>query len=211
MRFRTWMLVLGLAATTTVSILAAEISFSWAFLRNSDGRIDVLDFDEGPSVQSGDQLRIILRLDRDAYVYLFLFDSSRTLCQLYPESLKDYAGAGLQEGDVVLPSADSWYTLDEDRGVERFYLIVSEAPLVALETAAVHFSANPGGIDAQSAVLDEIRRAIQQHSELAAPTERGVPIAAAVNTRSLADELAGFATAVLADGFYAKTLRLRHE
>ena len=54
-------------------------------------------------------------------------------------------------------------------------------------------------------------RAIQDHSDLATVTERGVAIAGAMNTRGPLDEIDGMATEVVAEEFYGKSLRLRHE
>ena len=56
-----------------------------------------------------------------------------------------------------------------------------------------------------------MRRAIQEHSDLATMTERGVAIAGAMNTRGPLDEIDGIATEVVAEEFYGKSLRLRHE
>ena len=209
MKSRIWIVLFSIIAVVGVSDPSQAIVFSWAFLRQSGEHTEVIDFSKRASIKNGDGLRIRLDVKQVAYVYLFLFDSSRVLQRFYPESLNDYKGVG--PGRVSLPSPYGWFAVDDNSGIERFTLIVSANPLEELEIAAVHFERNRDDLDSQAVVLEELRRVIQQHSDLAAPTETGVPIAAAVQTRDIGDEIEGLATLVEADGFYSKTLRILHE
>lgn len=206
-----WVLIVVLALGAAVPLSADGVEFTWAFVRKTDDCCEVIDFGSRPSIESGDHLRIYIEAESEIYIYLFLFDTSRSLYQLYPPTADYYRRQDPFSGSVALPSINDWFVMDDSRGTERFTLLASNVRLDELEEAAINYAARPDDAELQAEVLAEMRKAIQEHSDLATITERGVAIAGAMNTRGPLDEIDGMATEVVAEEFYGKTLRLRHE
>jgi hypothetical protein len=116
------------------------VSFSWAFfLKDSSGRIQSLSFEGPEPVEGGDLLRIYLELHQRSHVYLYLFDARQDLYLVFPPGPRFYSGDFPAWHKSYIPSGRDWFTLDETKGVERFYLLVSDDRLVELEEMTSRF------------------------------------------------------------------------
>jgi hypothetical protein len=93
---------------------------------------------EGDTLYSNDFCRISFELDKNAYAYIFYYDSTGTLEQLYPdpkvlEPLKVMAKTTY----VIPPGDDSWFQLDDQTGTETVFMVASEEPLDNLKEVLV--------------------------------------------------------------------------
>ncbi len=135
---------------------------------------------------------------------------------LFPDSFDLFAKTSYAQTRYFIPDGDDWFTLDNAKGTERFYLVASSERLRNLESlvsslqkiASDQKSTVAAKGAARQAVLDEIRRLIKEHSQLAAAAEKPVTIAG--GTRGINDTVAKLATRIEAAGFYSKTFRLEH-
>jgi hypothetical protein len=83
---------------------------------------------DGATLHSGDNVRVYLKANHDVYVCLFLLDSLRQVCLLYPDGGLGVARMA-KEKPVYLPSRGTYYTLDNNPGPESLLLLVSQKPL----------------------------------------------------------------------------------
>lgn len=75
----------------------------------------------GDVLRSGDAFKINVRVDKQAYVYILLHGSTGKLTKIFSGKLE--AGSDVSPGD---PRYDNWYKLDENKGKETIYLIISQ-------------------------------------------------------------------------------------
>jgi len=216
-----WCILLFLVSGSGLSLFAADrnssIRFSWAFLfQGKDGVTRPIDYDRRVvRLQSGDKLKIYLRPQDACHIYLYLYDSRKDLFLLFPESFGSGEANPRVTKNFELPGVNSWYSLDEQLGVETFYLIVSALPLEGLEERTKQYFkelTNQGGnsqiVTYKYGVLDEIKRLIKESSYLSEAAEK--PIAVAGDFRGIREERDLNGVHIEAAEIYVKTIRLAH-
>ena len=102
-----------------------------AFIYPSGGNTGLRVLEKGAALRSGDDYKLIIIPEEDCYLYLFQMDSAGNLFMLFPLPTFENAGAGtpnplVGHNTYMLPGQDSAYFLDENRGVERIYLLASK-------------------------------------------------------------------------------------
>ena len=118
------------------------VSFSWAFfLKSEDGQVKSLAFETPEPVVGGELLRIYLELHERSFVYLYLFDSREDLYLVFPANGSFYNGDVSAGYKSYIPSGRAWFSLDDLKGTERFYLLASSKQLTELEKLTDRFLA----------------------------------------------------------------------
>ena len=118
------------------------VSFSWAFfLKPAGGPVKSLDFETPEPVAGGELLRIYLELHGQSFVYLYLFDSREDLYLVFPPNGTFYNGDVPADYKFYIPSGHEWFSLDNLKGTERFYLLASSKRLIELEELTDRFLA----------------------------------------------------------------------
>ena len=207
--------ILLLLTISIDSILAQnrnDVSFKWAFIhRSADGKKKIIDFKKRPphTVTSGDNLQVYIQSSVNIYIYIFMLDTQKDLFLILPEHPDFYAESELELSEIYLPSRNDWFTWDEARGTERFYMLASSQRLTRLEAKTARYLNSQQDKVLKAGLLEEIELVRKQKSDLTTVTEKPVAIAGTIKTRGTS--MAGMATLVEAQDFYAKTLRLKHE
>jgi hypothetical protein len=186
-----------------------DLQFDWAFMKQTPGGAShSVDFSERLAISTGDLFKISIKPLRNAYIYLYLQDAKGDLQLLFPEQFTDFEGARYMDEQFFVPHGRAWFTLDSEKGAERFHLLASASRLSRLESLTLAFqeaARGKNGADAQrQAVLDEITQLRRTHSRLTTAAEKPVTIAG--GTRGAAIE----GMRIEAAGFYTRTLRLEH-
>jgi hypothetical protein len=210
-------LLLLLAAAAGIAAEGAKVSFTWTFVkRATDGSALPVDFGSRVNIKPGDLFKIHIQPGTGSYVYLVLQDSAGEVQRLFPEEFDLFDKPSYPTTRFFMPEGDDWFTLDGNRGTERFFLLASSERLRSLEslllaldkTTSNQNSTVAAKNSARQAVLDEIKRLAKEHSQLSAAAEKPVTIAG--GTRGINEAVAKVATRIEASGFYTKTFRLEH-
>jgi len=214
-------ILLLLAAGSGLSLFAADrsgsIRFSWAFLyQGKDGVTRPIDYDKRVvRLQSGDKLKIYLKPQDACHIYLYLYDAQNDLFLLFPEAFGQSTPNPRVTKNFELPGVNSWYYLDEQTGMETFYLIISAQPLEDLEKRTKQYFSgltndrtNRQIMTYKYGVLDEIKRLIKEGSYLSEAAEK--PIAVAGDFRGIREERDLNGVHIEAAQIYVKTIRLAH-
>jgi len=199
-----------LCAQTPADNPGDTLKFKWAFLlRSDDGTERTADFGDKVSVTNGDAIRIFIEPVTNAYIYLYMFDSRKQLRCLFPADPALYNKPVETGKQYLLPSDGKWFVMDQQKGTEKFFLLVSTKRLTSIEDLSRKMLAKPDDAEIKAALLDEIQLVRRGKADLKSPVEKSVPIAGTVVavTRGAAAE----ATLTEASGFYARTLRMEHE
>jgi len=217
---RTRGLLFGAALATTFLfampfIVRAEdppqnIRFRWAFLkRTSEGKQEVLPLARRMNLKSGDEIRFYFKSSSDAYYYLYLLNSAEELQLHYP--VKDKAESKKAKGAAFhIPGDSKWFMLDQEKGTETFYLLVSDEPLKTLEqlTQDLQCDDEEKKTQVQGKILAEIKSLRRQHSRFAGTAEK--PVSVAGVARSIDADVEAQAVKVATSTFYAKTIKIEH-
>jgi hypothetical protein len=198
-----------------------EIRFKWSLVVrvDPDGRNEVINIAKNvvtkrtdtTSISAGDKIAIYVDPDEGTYVYVYLLDSNNKLKPLFPKSLgvnnlEDEFAFG--EGTYI-PGKYEWFSFDNKKGYESFYLLASPKRLTKLEKLTRNYVETDKEKDlAMQEVLDEIK-GIKRTVALGTPQESPIPFGGRI--RSLEIDIANLAVEVKAKDFYSKTIILKHE
>jgi hypothetical protein len=197
-----------------------EVDFRWAFAAMSvqDGKNSMLAVTQDMVLKSGDQLKMMVELQRRCFVYLFHHNQQDGLKLLFPYALQQFEGDWQPNRRYYIPRGEAWFSLDQNPGREVFYLIASSKRLDELEKAYLRYNSAESSLKAETAraLLDRIKELRREHRELTSPAERPVPIGGALRSvEKVADpkrfDIAAFADEVLSTGFVARTYTIEHK
>jgi hypothetical protein len=198
----------------------ANVDFRWAFAAMSvqDGKNVMRSVTRDMALESGDQLKMMVELQRRCFVYLFHQDREDGLKLLFPYALQQFEGDYQPNRRYYVPLGDGWFRLDENPGREVFYLIASSKRLDDLEKAYARYEgAQPSSkAEAAGALLEKIRELRREHRELTSPAERPVPIGGALRSVEKVEDpnrfdIAAFADEVVSTGLVARTYSIEHK
>ena len=135
----------------------AEVAWAF-FLKDGDGKVKSLEFDEPEHFSAGDLLRIYVQLQEKTYIYLYLYDSRQDLYLVFPPTPDFYADSFPAWEKYYIPSGRGWFTLDNGTGKERFYLLAAKQRLLGLEGLTDQFLMDRDDREMQDRLLAEITR-----------------------------------------------------
>ena len=226
--------VLLLMFATSQSILAQQeptssrsVKFNWALVArlDPDGRDKVVNITQDAltkdfrlTVSPGDKIAMYVKPGENTYIYLYLLGSRENLELIFPISInKETLENEFTSGRATyIPGKNEWFTFDENRGTETFYLLASRDRLTRLEQLTKNYiDAREEEKDlARQRVLDEIVN-VKTGTAFGTSPERPIPFIGTVGTvgavRGAEIDIAKLAVRVEAGNFYSTTIRLKHE
>lgn len=114
------------------------LALHWQLKRLTAG--GQVPLDDGARVAGGDAVRLHLRVDRQAWVYVVLLDSAGQLQLLFP-SVDIARSNRLAAGKpVTVPGGSSWFVLDELPGREQFFVLAGAEPIDDLDRLIDHLN-----------------------------------------------------------------------
>lgn len=109
--------------------------------RNPDGSIGLREVDDGDVLHdggndpaAGDKIKLSFRASCDYYLYVIGIDATGWVTKIYPAP-GDPVVPLAAERDYLLPAGDIWWGLDQYRGVEQIYFLLSSARRTDIEQA----------------------------------------------------------------------------
>ena len=196
------------------------LKFRWAFVGYSKGHNggELVRIDRDVQLRSGDRFKFFFEMMSGGYAYLVTLSSQAELYLLFPPNLGRYDIPPPPAGEYYIPSGVNWFQLDDQKGQERFYLLVSKERLLEFEALLKGYLAATGDQKAafRDSVLSEIRRLRWKYRKFKKPAER--PVAVMGQTRGVkksappnADAVSALATPVEADNFFSRTFTIDHQ
>jgi hypothetical protein len=110
---------------------------------------------DGATLYSGDQFRIVFSPNADAYAYVVAIDPQQQVSVLFPHAaigMDNHVRAGER---YEVPDGLNWFTLDERTGIETLYVVASYDPIQDLEAL---FRLRPGAPSAAPAAAQVVAR-----------------------------------------------------
>ena len=197
-----------------------NINYRWAFVARSgeNGNQKIGTVTQDTTLHSGDELKLYVCLEQQAYIYIIYRGPKDELRILFPYSLEMFDKDYKTQKNYYVPAGKTWLKLDEETGLETFYVIASTERLSKLEKALKRFA--EASVDSNSeaavSVLREIKEIKNRFRNYSSPAERPIPIAGNVRGPDNVPfdvqrlDIARLAWHISADSFYSRTIAIDH-
>ncbi len=81
--------------------------------------------DGGANKEAGDRFKIVVRTNCDCYVYITTIDGSSWAEPVFPTSGSRASNPVKKDQEYAFPEDGHWYTLDQIKGIESFFIVAS--------------------------------------------------------------------------------------
>ncbi len=197
-----------------------NVSFQWAFgaMVGDAGAKKFVSVTKDTTLHSGDQVKMLVQLTKDCYVYVVHVGSKGEVSLLFPYDIKQISTDYKTGRNYYIPKGRGWDVLDNNTGRETFYVLASTDRLLDLEAKlGNYFSADASKqTDLGKDVVTEIRNVKKHYKNFATLAEKPITIGGNVRGLEKAEEarrpdVSTIATQVSANNFYSKTFTVDHQ
>jgi hypothetical protein len=197
-----------------------NIGFEWAFgvLAKRENKLVLVPVAHDTVLQTGDRMKMYVKLTRECYVYVVYYDSGNELHLLFPYEIRQLQSDYMKDKPYLIPKGRGWMSLDETKGKEVFFLVASAERLLDLEAKlGNYFSADPADRMVLAAdVLSEIRGLRKKYTSFATLAEKPLTIGGNIRSTDTVKvdkrpDVSEIATEITADNFYSKTFTIDHQ
>lgn len=195
-----------------------NVAFRWgfgAFLKSGN----FVPITKDTTLQSGEEVKMVVELVKDCFVYVIYQSSKGEIYQLFPYETSQFLSNDYVKGkNYYIPKGRSWFKLDNNTGRETFYLLASAQRLPELEVLLSKYNAadNASKPGIASDIVKEIRDVKRRFRSFATLAERPATIGGNVRGVTKQEEtkrpdVATIATHISATNFYSKTFTIDHK
>jgi hypothetical protein len=195
-----------------------NVAFRWGFGAVIGKDKKFVPITRDTVLASGDEIKMVVELKRECYVYVVHHSPNGEVSLLFPENVRQFAGDYKVGKNYYIPKGRGWFELDKNTGRETFYLLASAQRLVELEALVGEYSAasKESKPEAAKKILAEIRDVKRKFRTFTTLAERPVTIGG--NIRGVDEtegtkrpDVASIATEISASNFYSKTFTIDHK
>ena len=184
----------------------AHVSFVWAFeaLVTEGNVTKQVPIKEDIQLKTGDQLKMFVELRKPCFVYVIHHGARDEIQRLFPYDMQQFTTDYHTSKVYEIPPNDGRFRINEQAGLETFYLVAAAQRLTDLETLLdTYTAAKPDEQPvAATKILTELRNLIKQHRASAKP---GRPVPIAGNMRQGIEGVE-----ITAPQFYIETFTITH-
>jgi hypothetical protein len=198
----------------------ANIEFDWAFgVLGYNGKTPVpIPITRDTVLKSGDEIKMMVKITKECYVYAVYLDSQGDLSLLFPYSIRQLQTDYIVSKPYYIPKGRNWMMLDENTGKEIFFLVGSTERLLDLEVKiGNYYSADPSNRKPLAdEVVSEIRGLRKRYSTFATIAEKPLSIGGNIRSTDTVKvvgrvDVADIASHISANNFYSKTITIDHQ
>jgi uncharacterized protein DUF4384 len=183
-----------------------NVSFVWAFeALVAEGNVTKqVPVKEDMQLKTGDQLKMFVELRKPCFVYVIHHGARDEIQRLFPYDIQQFTTDYQTSKVYEIPPNDGRFRINEQAGLETFYLVAAAQRLTDLETLLDSYTAAQPAEQPVAAthVLAELRNLIKQHRASAKP---GRPVPIAGNMRKGIEGIE-----ITASQFYIETFTIEH-
>ena len=97
--------------------------------------------DGGANKEAGDRFKIVVRTNCDCYVYITSIDGSGWAEPVFPAKESKIVNPVKKDEEYAFPETGHWYTLDQIKGIESFFVVASANRRLDLEESLAKLAA----------------------------------------------------------------------
>jgi hypothetical protein len=197
-----------------------NISFLWAFgaIKKTNQGQQFIEITRDIELKSGDQLKMLVKLNKKCFVYVFYYSSQGQLHMLLPYHLNQFSTDYQISKNYYIPQGNFVLELDENIGEEKFYLIASVHRLHELESIIGSYKSAESikKPEVVKSIIQEIRDLKKRHKKFTSKAERPVASTGSIRAENLRKkaglpDLDQLAVQINAEDFFAKTFTIDHK
>lgn len=167
-------------------------------------------------LHTGNKIKFFVQPLNECFIYLLHFNAQGELLLLLPSDLSsEHVVTGSK---YFVPTENLWFKLDEETGIEQFFLLASAKKLEKLESLYLNYSELINNLEIKASarsILNEIKNLKHQHSTLTAAAERPVRLGGSfrgieIDEKTLIPDISKFAIEISALNFYSRTFTIDH-
>lgn len=206
-------------AAAQENVKKENMRFHWAFgaVTGPENNQKLIRITKDTSLKTGDRFKMMVKMKSKCFVYLIYHGSNDEVQMLFPYDLRRLNKNYTLAEKYYIPQGDLWFALDEQTGVEKFYLLVSKNRLSDLEDLLTQYesSGSEKKADMVPEIVKQIKRVKRKYKTFTAPAERPVQIGGTV--RGIKDkpaslhDVATLAVEISATDFYSRTFTIEHK
>ncbi|MGD1046164.1 MAG: DUF4384 domain-containing protein [Bacteroidota bacterium] len=196
----------------------ANIGFHWAFGALVGKSKTMVPITHDTTLKSGEEIKMMVKLTKDCFVYLIHQDSKGEIELLFPYKIQQFQTDYAVDKNYYVPKGRSWSAFDKNTGKEVFFLIASTDRLLDLEVKlGNYFSADTSKKQPMAGdIVSEIRSVRKHYTTFATLAEKPVAIGGNIRGTDKAEgarrpDVATIATQINAKNFYSKTITIDHQ
>lgn len=200
------------------SLEEKNVNFRWAFVAIVEMEHDqqLITITRSTVLKTGDRIKMFVEPQR-CFVYFIHRSEEDEIELLFPYSLQQFDKEHETTKKYFIPMGDEWFEMDENAGIETFYLIASSSRLSNMEEfLAKHAQAE--GADREKLakeILEVIQNLKKKYRSVIASAERPMSIGGSIRGVTN-NEQAGLinidltANQISAKNFYSRTFTIDH-
>jgi hypothetical protein len=197
-----------------------NVSFLWAFgvIKKTEQGSQFIKITRDTELKSGDQLKMLVKLNKKCFVYVFYYSSQGQLHMLLPYHLNQFSTDYEISKNYYIPQGDFVMELDENVGKEKFYLIASASRLHELENLFDSYDSDEGAKKSEFSanIIEEIKQLRKRHKKFTTEAERPIASTGSIRAHIISEQvglpdLNKLADEVTAKNFFAKTFTIDHK
>ena len=194
-----------------------NVYFKWAFgaVVGSSADRKLIQITSDTTLKTGDQLKMLVELQKKCFVYVFYRNTKDVVHMLFPYDLKQFTSDYDVLNTYYIPKDTQWFELDENLGLETFYLLASMDRLKDLEKLYLSYVSADDSNKSKLAneILSEIRKTRKRYRKLKATVERPIRIGGNVRgtPKDALPSIDSLATEISATKFYGRTFTIDHK
>jgi hypothetical protein len=197
-----------------------DVCFSWAFgaIVGSEDNRQLRQINRDTELNSGDQFKMLLKLKKECFVYVYYYSSQGELYMLFPYNLSQFSNDYEVSKDYYIPKGNFVLELDEIVGKEKIYLIASNKRIPELENLytsynSAEYTQKPELI---KKIIQEIRTLRKRYKKFTVEAERPVASIGSIRGPVIREaatftDLKKIAVEFNAKNFFAKTFTIDHK
>ena len=198
------------------------VRFRWAFgaIQGQNHGENLIAITQDTVLKTGDQFKMVIEPQTRCYIYLLYRSSQDEIYMLFPYDIQLFTTDYEIDRKYYIPQGSLWFELDENIGIETFYLLAAGQRLRELETLYGRYSSTIVGTTSQQdtakRLLAEIKRLKRKHTKLTAVAERPARIGGRVRgthetKQATLPDVADIAVEISATDFYGRTFTIDHQ
>ena len=168
---------------------------------------------------TGEEIKIMVKLTKDCFVYVVHQDSKGGIELLFPYTIQQFQSDYAIDKNYYVPKGRSWSAFDNNTGKEVFFLVASTERLLDLEVKlGNYFSADDSKKQSMAGdIVSEIRSVRKHYSTFATIAEKPVTIGGNIRgtgektEKARRPDISTIATHIKATNFYSKTITIDHQ
>jgi hypothetical protein len=201
---------------TSPSEQKTSLLWSFAAITGAENQGKLVAITSDSVLYSGDKFKLMFEVQETLFVYIIFAGSDGEIVLLHPTKIESGIRPAAVNKAVFIPNEKDWFTLDQKRGTETLYLVVSSSHLADLELLLKRYEA--ASLDDRDKIAQAIVGLMKEKNRasqpLTAAVEKPIQIGGTIRSiseRGLAEaDISKFAQRIDIEALFIRIYSIEH-